>query len=105
MIGLLAIALLVTTAGWILSSRGSSSWQSLRCRFEGEVLVLSYTYGDNERVQTVVDRRGGALAVSLHREQGSGGALSIGNLGEVRLPGVDPKTRVTYADGRPLKCR
>ena len=102
--GVLTVGLLVTIVGWYRVASASSAQHFDSCRFDGQKLVLSYSYGANERVSPTVDTRGRDVVVALHVEAGTGSTPDIGLVGEARFAIFGEPTTVRYPDGEKLDC-
>ena len=76
-VGVLTVGLLVTSVGWYRVASAGSDQHFDSCRFDGPALVLSYSYGANQRVSPTVDSRGGDVVVALHVEVGKGSTRPI----------------------------
>ncbi len=103
-VGLIALGLVVTSAGWYMSANAGAEQRFDSCRFDGDALVLTYSYGANQAVEPRVDARGGDLVVSLRTEQGEGVTPAIGLHGEVRFMVFGGAAAVRYPDGERLSC-
>lgn len=101
-VGVLAAGLLVTSVGWYRVASAGSDEHFDSCRFDGQTLVLSYSYGANERVSPSVDTRGGDVVASFHVEAGTGSTDDIGLTGEARFAIFGEPTTVRYPDGEKL---
>lgn len=104
--GLLLVALLVTSVGWALSAADAPYvGQVDRCRWAGDTLVVTFSYGANEEVSPVLDTRDGDLMVWLETRAGGGDTPAIGLIGEARF-GVfsDPGGTVLRPDGSEIAC-
>ena len=103
-LGVLTVGLLVTSVGWYRVASAGSDQHFDSCRFDGQTLVLSYSYGANQRVSPTVDTRGGDVVVALHVEVGKGSTPAIGLSGEARFAIFGEPTSVRYPDGEKLNC-
>jgi hypothetical protein len=103
-VGVLTVGLLVTSVGWYRLASAGSDQHFDACRFDGQTLVLSYSYGANERLSPSVDTRGGDVVVALHIEAGAGSTPDIGLTGEARFAIFGEPTTVRYPDGEKLDC-
>ena len=96
-VGVLTVGLLVTSVGWYRVASAGSDQHFDSCRFDGQTLVLSYSYGANQRVSPTV-------VVALHVEVGKGSTPAIGLSGEARFAIFGEPTSVRYPDGEKLNC-
>lgn len=104
--GLLLLGLAVTSAGWALSAADAPYVDQVDgCRWDGDVLVVSFSYGANQEVSPVLDTRDGDLVVWLETRSGGGDTPAIGLNGEASF-GVFGGTggRVLGPDGSELVC-
>jgi hypothetical protein len=102
--GLLIVGLLVTSVGWYRSASAGGYQHFDDCRFDGDTLVLSYTYGANQMVSPRVDTRGRDVIVALESERGEGPTPMIALHGEARFAMFGAQTMVRYPDGQRLGC-
>ena len=103
-VGVLTAGLLATSVGWYRVASAGSDQHFDSCRFDGQKLVLSYSYEANERVSPTVDTRGGDVVVALHVEAGTGSTTDIGLTGEAGFAIFGEPTTVRYPDGEKLDC-
>lgn len=103
-VGVLTAGLLVTSVGWYLGVSGGSDQRFDSCRYDGQTLVLSYSYGANQRVSPAVDTRDMDVVVALHVDAGKGSTPDIGLTGEARFAIFGGPTTVRYPDGERLDC-
>jgi hypothetical protein len=100
---LLAVGLVVTSAGWYLSAHpGGERFES--CHWDGEALVLGYTYGSGDTVSTMVHPDGDHVVAQLRVEEAGGDRSAIGLMGEARYPVDGGPLPVRYPDGAELSC-
>lgn len=104
LVALMALGLVVTSAGWYLSASAGADEPFEDCHFEDGTLVLTFTYGANAAVAPRVDTRGRDIVVSLVSESGSGPTPAIGLSGEARFGIFGQPRSVRYPDGTPLSC-
>jgi hypothetical protein len=102
-IALLGVGLVVTSIGWYLSAHpGGERFES--CHWEGEQLVLGYTYGSGDTVSTMVHPDGDHVVAQLRVDE-PGGDQSAGSLmGEARYPISSGPLPVQYPNGAELNC-
>jgi hypothetical protein len=102
-VALLAVGLVVTSAGWYLSAHpGGERFES--CHWEGDDLVLGYTYGAGDTVSTMVEPDGDHLVAQLRVDEADGDRSAVALVGEARYP-VDGGPRpVRYPNGAELNC-
>ncbi|MBO0846791.1 MAG: hypothetical protein J2P22_15395 [Nocardioides sp.] len=102
-IAVLAIGLLVTGVGWYLAAHpGGDRFES--CHWEGNTLVLGYTYGTGDTVHAMVNPQSDDIVAQLRVDEAGSdhtrGVLS----GESRFA-VDGGPRpVHYPSGAELNC-
>lgn len=101
-----AAAVIITAAvvvGYRIAREQPQRFES--CHWNGETLVLSYTYGVNERVSPTIDTRGdGPVRVALRIERGDGISIQVGLGGVARFLVYGGPTEVRYEDGPELRC-
>ena len=100
----LAVALVAVTVTWYWTTHTASERRFESCRFEGNVLVLNWTGGANERTRVELDTRNNVLVASLQTEAGSGGSPAIGLLGEARFTVYGDSRQVRDPKGEMLAC-
>lgn len=100
----LAASLAAVAATWYWTTHTASERPFESCHFEGNVLVLKWTAGVNERNSVQLDTRNNALVVSLRTEVGRGDSPAIGLPGEARLTVYGDSKEVKDATGRILAC-
>ncbi len=103
-VGLIALGLVVTSVGWYMSANAGAEQRFRSCRFDGNTLVLTYSYGANQAVEPRFDARDGDLVVSLRTEQGEGDTPAIKLSGEARFMVFGRAGAVRYPDGEQLSC-
>jgi hypothetical protein len=103
-VGLVALGLLVTSIGWYLSARSETGQPFDSCHFEGDILVLTYSYGANQAIGPRIDTRSRDIVVFLSAEVGDGITPAIGLSGEARFLTFGGPAPVLYPDGEPLPC-
>jgi hypothetical protein len=102
-LGLLVVALIVTSVGWYRSARSVGGARFDSCTFDGTSLALTWTYGVDSLVSPSVDVRSGRIVVGL-QEQSSGAHIAVGLHGEARFVVRGASRPVEYADGTALAC-
>ena len=100
---LLAVGLVVTSIGWYLSAHpGGERFAS--CHWQGEDLVLGYTYGVGDKVSTMVSPQGdhvdAQLRIDSPRSDRSADALA----GEAHYRVSGGPLPVRYPNGSDLSC-
>jgi hypothetical protein len=102
-IALLGVGLVVTSIGWYLSAHpGGERFES--CHWEGNVLVLGYTYGSGDTVSTWVRPEGDQVRAQLRIDRADGSQTSTSLEGEARYPVSGGPLPVKYANGKELNC-
>lgn len=102
-IALLAIGLVVTGVGWYLSAHpGGVRFES--CHWEGETLVLGYTYGSGDTVSTMVHPAGDHVVAQLRVHENGGSHTDQGLAGDARYPIAGGPMPVRYPNGAELNC-
>ncbi|HET7736406.1 MAG TPA: hypothetical protein VFK52_10550 [Nocardioidaceae bacterium] len=103
---LLAAGLIGTSVGWYRSESADDSYKRFdSCSFDGNELVLRYTYGANQVVSPSVDMTGREVVVRLDVDGAGGGFTpSIGLLGQARFAVFGGQTVVKYPDDEVLNC-
>jgi hypothetical protein len=100
---LLAVALVVTSAGWYLSAHpGGVRFES--CHWDGQDLVLGYTYGSGDTISTMVHPDGDHLVAQLRVDEPSGPRPALALNGEARYPISGGPRPVQYPNGAELNC-
>lgn len=103
-LGLLVVALLVTSIGWYRSATAGSDRRFDACRFDDGTLILTYSYGANYLVSPSVDMREGEVVVGLEIDVSDEPAPAIQLHGEVRFQVFGDPSVVRYSDGKELAC-
>ena len=102
-IALLAVGLLVTSIGWYLSAHpGGERFES--CHWEGDALVLGYTYGTGDTVSTMVHPAGDHVVAQLRIDEPGGNRTAVALTGEARYPISGGPLPVQYPNGAQLNC-
>lgn len=98
----LVIALGVTSIGWYLSAHpGGVRFES--CHWEGENLVLGYTYGSGDTVSTMVHPSGDHVVAQLRVDEGNN-STDQGLTGKATYPISGGPLPVRYPNGAELNC-
>jgi len=101
-IALLGVGLVVASIGWYLSAHpGGERFES--CHWEGEDLVLGYTYGVGDTVSTMV-RPSGDHVVAQLRVDSSDDDRSAALAGQARYPVSGGPLPVRYPNGADMNC-
>jgi hypothetical protein len=103
-LGLLVVALIVTSVGWFRSAHAVDGSKFDSCTFDGTTLVLTWTYGVDSFVSPSVDVRSGRIVVGLREDQSSGAHIAVGLTGEARFAVRGASRPVEYDDGTALYC-
>jgi hypothetical protein len=102
-IALLGVALVVTSAGWYLSAHpGGVRFES--CHWDGENLVLGYTYGSGDTVSTMVHPDDDHVVAQLRVDEPGGDPRATGLMGEARYPIDGGPLPVRYPNGAEVNC-
>src|SRR3954447_22462836 len=102
-IALLGVGLVVTSVGWYLSAHpGGERFES--CHWEGNVLVLGYTYGSGANVSTEGHPDGEKVNAQLRIDRADGAQLAVALEGEARYPVSGGPLPVEYPNGAELNC-
>ena len=102
-IALLGVGLVVTSIGWYLSAHpGGERFES--CHWEGNVMVLGYTYGSGDTVSTMVHPDGDHVKAQLRIDEPGGTRTAEALTGEARYPIAGGPLPVQYANGKELNC-
>jgi hypothetical protein len=102
-VAVLALGLLVTSVGWYLSAHpGGTRFES--CHWQGDQLVLGYTYGTGDTVTTVVHPAGDHVVAQLRVDEGGGNHTLqvLTGQGEYQISGGP--LPVKYPNGAELNC-
>ena len=98
----LAVGLVVTSIGWYLSAHpGGERFES--CHWEGQDVVLGYSYGVGDKVSTMVNPQGDHVVVQL-RVDSPGGSSQSALMGEARYRVSSGPLPVQYPNGADLSC-
>ena len=102
-LGVLVVALLVTTIGWYLSAHpGGERFES--CHWQGNVLVLGYTYGPGDTVSTMVHPNGDHVVAQLRVDEAGANQATVALTGQARYPISGGPMPVRYPNGADLNC-
>lgn len=102
-LAVLGVALVVTSVGWYLSAHpGGVRFES--CHWEGENLVLGYTYGSGDTVSTMVHPDDDHVVAQLRVDEPGGDRRDTGLTGEARYPVAGGPLPVRYPNGAELNC-
>jgi len=98
----LVLALGVACVGWYLAAHpGGTRFAS--CRWDGDHLVLGYTYGSGDTVSTMVHPAGDHVVAQLRVDEGGGdNAQSLS--GSATYPVSGGPFPVQYPNGAELNC-
>lgn len=100
--GLLAVALVVTSIGWYLSAHpGGTRFES--CHWEGDQLVLGYSYGTGDTVTTKVVPRADDVVAQFRVDEAGGDHTQVLE-GEARYHIAGGPRPVHYPNGAELGC-
>jgi hypothetical protein len=103
LVALLGVALVVTSIGWYFSTHpGGTRFQS--CRWDGDELVLRYSYGTGDTVTTVVNPQSDDVVAQLRVDEGAGDHTSGALYGEARFRISGQPRPVHYPNGAELNC-
>jgi hypothetical protein len=101
-VALLVLALGVTSIGWYLSAHpGGTRFAS--CRWEGNQLVLQYSYGTGDEVTTLVKPSSDKVIAQVRVDE-RGGDTSGALTGEARFALAGGPRPVQYPNGAELNC-
>jgi hypothetical protein len=101
-LGVLVVWLVVTSVGWYLSAHpGGERFES--CHWEGDDLVLGYTYGSGDTVSTMVHPNGDHVEAQLRVDEAEGG-VAVTLVGKARYPISGGPRPVQYPNGAELNC-
>ena len=102
-IALLGVGLVVTSIGWYLSAHpGGERFES--CHWEGESVVLGYSYGVGDTVSTMVHPAGDHVVAQLRIDRADGAQPAMALTGEARYPVSGGPLPVEYPNGAELNC-
>jgi hypothetical protein len=102
-VALLGVGLVVTSIGWYLSAHpGGERFES--CRWQGNSVVLGYSYGVGDTVSTMVRPEGDHVVAQLRIDRATGGASTTALAGEARYPVHGGPFPVEYPNGKRLNC-
>ena len=99
----LVVALVVTSIGWYLSAHpGGERFES--CHWEGDHVVLGYTYGPGDTVSTMVRPDGDHVVAQLRVDRAEGSRPAMALDGEATYPISGGPMSVQYPNGAELNC-
>jgi hypothetical protein len=99
----LVIGMLVTSVGWYLSAHpGGERFQS--CRWDGDQLILGYTYLTGDTVSTMVRPDGDHVVAQLRVDEPGGNRTTVTLTGEARYQVSGGPLPVKYPSGAQLNC-
>ena len=99
----LGIALAVTSIGWYLSAHpGGVQFES--CHWDGDDLVLGYTYGSGDTVSTMVHPDDDHVVAQLRVHEPDGARPAVSLAGEARYPISGGPRPVRYPNGKDVNC-
>lgn len=102
-IALLGVGLVVTSIGWYLSAHpGGERFES--CHWEGNTLVLGFSYGSGDTVSTMVHPDGDHVVAQLRIDEPGDTRPDVGLDGEARYPVDGGPHPVQYPNGAELNC-
>ena len=102
-IALLGVGLVVASAGWYLSAHpGGERFES--CHWQGQILVLGYTYGSGDTVSTMVHPNGDHVVAQLRVDEGDGNQATVALQGVARYPVSGGPLPVRYPNGADMNC-
>jgi len=102
-IALLGVGLVVTSIGWYLSAHpGGERFES--CHWEGDAVVLGYSYGVGDTVSTMVQPKGDHVVAQLRIDRADDAQPAIALMGEARYPVSGGPLPVKYPNGAELNC-
>ena len=102
-VAVLVLALGVTSIGWYLSAHpGGVRFES--CHWQGDNLVLGFTYGPGDTVSTMVHPDGDHVVAQLRVDEAGGARPAIALTGEARYPISGGPLPVEYPNGAELNC-
>lgn len=102
-LGVLVIGLLVTGVGWYLSAHpGGERFES--CHWDGNDLVLGYTYGSGDTVSTMVRPDEEHVVAQLRVDEAGGNQAAVALVGQARYPISGGPRPVEYPNGAELNC-
>ena len=102
-IALLGVGLVVTSIGWYLSAHpGGERFES--CHWEGNVLVLGYSYGSGDTVSTMVHPDGDHVKAQLRIDEPGGNRTTEALMGTAQYPISGGPLPVEYANGKQVNC-
>lgn len=102
-IALLGVGLVVTSVGWYLSAHpGGERFES--CHWDGDALVLGYTYGVGDTVSTMVHPDGDHVVAQLRIDRADDTQIALALTGEARYPVSSGPLPVEYPNGAELNC-
>jgi hypothetical protein len=102
-VAVLVVGLLVTSVGWYLATHpGGTRFES--CHWQGDQLVLGYTYGTGDTVSTMVHPDGDHVVAQLQVDEGGGNHTTQVLTGEATYPVSGGPLPVRYPNGAELNC-
>jgi hypothetical protein len=102
-VALLGVGLVVTSIGWYLSAHpGGEQFES--CHWEGDDLVLGFTYGPGDTVSTMVHPDGDHVVAQLRVDRADDPQSAVALTGEARYPVSSGPLPVRYPGGADMNC-
>jgi hypothetical protein len=99
----LGVGLVVTSVGWYLSAHpGGTRFES--CQWNGDQLVLSYSYGTGDKVSTMVNPRTDDVVAQFRVQEASGSRSGPTLVGETKVAVAGGPRPVHYPNGAELSC-
>lgn len=100
---LLGVGLVVTSIGWYLSAHpGGERFES--CHWQGNAVVLGYSYGVGDTVSTMVHPEGDHVVAQLRIDRADGAQDTTALMGQARYPVSGGPLPVQYPNGAELNC-
>jgi hypothetical protein len=102
-IALLGVGLVITSIGWYLSAHpGGSRFES--CHWDGDQLVLGYTYGTGDTVHVMVNPQSDDIVAQLRIDEGGSNHTTQVQDGEAHFTISGGSRTVHYPSGAELNC-
>lgn len=102
-IALLGAAVAVTSIGWYLSAHPGGV-RFAECHWQGDTLVLGYTYGSGDTVDTMVRPEGDHVVAQLRVDEAGGDHGTAALTATARYPVDGGPLPVRYPNGADLTC-
>jgi hypothetical protein len=102
-VAVLVVALGVTSIGWYFAEHPGGT-QFASCRWDGDRLVLGFTYGPGDTVSTMVRPEGDHVVAQFRVDEAEGAGTMQALTGEATYPVAGGPLPVEYPNGAKMNC-